>query len=248
MEEYIDKEYCLRVRGPFACFTRPEMKVERVSYDVITPSAARAIFQAIYWKPAIRWEITKIEVLAPIKRFTIKRNEVEAIMSYNEKKIKDSSYGTLGFDVSDKRQQRASYILRDVDYRIYAKMVYIPERARSASCQKHYNEEYSEAERKAENPRKYQEIFERRAKAGQCFTMPYLGCREFTCSFEYVDLEHGETSLEPRPIPESRDLSIMLYDMDFERDRKNPPAMFYHAQMTEGVILVPPMDSNEILR
>ncbi len=78
--------------------------------------------------------------------------------------------------------------------------------------------------------------------------MPYLGCREFTCAFEYVDLEAGETALEPKPIPESRDLSIMLYDMDFERDRKNPPAMFYHAQMTEGVILVPPMDSNEILR
>lgn len=236
------------MRGPFACFTRPEMKVERVSYDVITPSAARAIFQAIYWKPAIRWEITKIEVLAPIKRFTIKRNEVEAIMSYNEKKIKDSSYGTLGFDVSDKRQQRASYLLRDVDYRIYAKMVYIPVKDRSASCQDHYKKVYSEAERKAENPRKYQEIFERRAKAGQCFTMPYLGCREFTCAFEYVDLEHSETSLEPKPIPESRDLSIMLYDMDFERDRKNPPAMFYHAQMTDGVILVPPMDSNEILR
>ncbi len=238
MEEYIDKEYCLRVRGPFACFTRPEMKVERVSYDVITPSAARAIFQAIYWKPAIRWEITKIEVLAPIKRFTIKRNEVASIMSK----------GSTGINVSEDRRQRASYILRDVDYRIYAKMVYIPIRSRSASCQKHYNEEYSEAERKAENPRKYQEIFERRAKAGQCFTMPYLGCREFTCAFEYVDLEHGETSLEPKPIPESRDLSIMLYDMDFERDRKNPPAMFYHAQMTEGVILVPPMDSNEILR
>lgn len=119
MEEYIDKEYCLRVRGPFACFTRPEMKVERVSYDVITPSAVRAIFQAIYWKPAIRWEITKIEVLAPIKRFTIKRNEVVSIMSK----------GSTGINVSEDRRQRASYILRDVDYRIYAKMVYIPVRS-----------------------------------------------------------------------------------------------------------------------
>ena len=114
--EYVDKEYCLRVRGPFACFTRPEMKVERVSYDVITPSAARAIFQAIFWKPAIRWEITKIEVLAPIKRFTIKRNELASIMSR----------GSKGVDISEDRRQRASYLLRDVDYRIYAKMVYIP--------------------------------------------------------------------------------------------------------------------------
>ena len=158
------------------------------------------------------------------------------------------SKGSTGINISEDRRQRASYILRDVDYRIYAKMVYIPVRKRSASCQKHYKEVYSEAERKAENPRKYQEIFERRAKAGQCFTMPYLGCREFTCSFEYVDLEAGEVALEPKPIPESRDLSIMLYDMDFEQGRKNPPAMFYHAQMTEGVIRVPSMDSNEILR
>ena len=159
--EYVDKEYCLRVRGPFACFTRPEMKVERVSYDVITPSAARAIFQAIFWKPAIRWEITKIEVLAPIKRFTIKRNELASIMSR----------GSKGVDISEDRRQRASYLLRDVDYRIYAKMVYIPLRERTADCQKHYKEVYTDAEREAENPAKYQAIFERRARAGQCFTM-----------------------------------------------------------------------------
>ena len=236
--EYVDKEYCLRVRGPFACFTRPEMKVERVSYDVITPSAARAIFQAIFWKPAIRWEITKIEVLAPIKRFTIKRNELASIMSR----------GSKGVDISEDRRQRASYLLRDVDYRIYAKMVYIPLRERTADCQKHYKEVYTDAEREAENPAKYQAIFERRARAGQCFTMPYLGCREFTRAFEYVDLDNKEDVIFPEPINESRERSIMLYDMDFESDKKSPPAMFYHPQMIEGVILVPPIDSNEILR
>lgn len=239
-QAYVDKEYCLRVRGPFACFTRPEMKVERVSYDVITPSAARAIFQAIYWKPAIRWEITKIEVLAPIKRFTIKRNELASIMSK----------GSQGVDISEEknRELRASYLLRDVDYRIHAKMIYIPLRDRSRSCQKHYKEIYTDAERQAECPAKYQAIFERRAKAGQCFTMPYLGCREFTCSFEYVDLDSSQAPLLPEPIAESRDLSIMLYDMDFESNPKCPPAMFYHPQMVDGVILVPPMDSTDILR
>lgn len=235
---YTDKEYCLHVWGPFACFTRPEMKVERVSYDVITPSAARAIFQAIFWKPAIRWEVTKIEVLAPIKRFAIKRNEVASIMSK----------GSKGIDITADRRQRASYILRDVDYRIYAKMIYIPLKNRSLECKKHYKDVYTDDERAAENPVKYQEIFERRANKGQCFTMPYLGCREFACSFEYVDWDNPKVPLEPKPIQESRDLSIMLYDMDFEEDEKCPPAMFYHPEMVNGVIIVPPRDSNEILR
>lgn len=238
-EAYTDKEYCLRVRGSFACFTRPEMKVERVSYDVITPSAARAIFQAIFWKPAIRWEVTKIEVMNPIKWFTIKRNEVAKI---------ETASGQ-GFDASDpkNRRQRASYLLRDVDYRIYARMVYIPVRERTKACREHFDKVYSDDERSAEGPGKYQAIFERRAKSGQCFTMPYLGCREFTCSFEYVDLVAGEELLE-EPIDESRDLSIMLYDMDFDKSKKCPPPMFYHARMEHGVILVPPADSDEILR
>lgn len=235
---YTDKEYCLRVRGSFACFTRPEMKVERVSYDVITPSAARAIFQAIFWKPAIRWEVTKIEVLAPIRWFTIKRNELASIMSA----------GSDGIDITKEREQRSSYLLRDVDYRIYAKMIYIPLSERSESCQKHFKESYTDAERAAENPGKYQAIFERRARAGQCFTMPYLGCREFTCDFEYIPLDESQPPLHPEPIKESRDLGFMLYDMDFKNDAKCPPPMFYRAQMTDGVIAVPPMDSNEVLR
>ncbi len=120
--EFYDKEYCLEVWGPLACFTRPEMKVERVSYDVITPSAARAIFEAIFWKPAIRWQITRIEVLNPIKWDSIRRNEVGAVAQ--GKKLSPPIY------IEDKRQQRNSLLLKDVHYRIYARMVYIPPKDR----------------------------------------------------------------------------------------------------------------------
>lgn len=234
-KQYFDKEYCLRIRGDFACFTRPEMKVERVSYDVITPSAARAIFQAIFWKPAIEWEITRIEVLAPIKRYSILRNEVGALMNPKSD----------GINAAESRRQRSSYILRDVDYRISAKMKFIPIGDRSEACQKHYREVYTEEERRADNPAKYQAMFERRAKAGQCFTMPYLGCREFTCSFEYVDLEE---ELLPAPIDETRDLGYMLYDLDFQQNPQCPPPMFFHATLEHGVVCVPSRDSQEIRR
>lgn len=232
---YFDKEYCLRIRGEFACFTRPEMKVERVSYDVITPSAARAIFQAVFWKPAIQWQITKIEVLSPIKHISIKRNEVAKIMSPKSD----------GFFIGEERTQKSGYILRDVDYRIYAKMVYIPVEKRDKESQRIYQEEYDDAQRASENPGKYNGMFERRAKNGQCFTMPYLGTREFTCSFELVENPDGAL---PAPIKETRDLGYMLYDMDFEQNRDVPPAMFYRAQMTDGIILVPEKGSEEVLR
>ena len=111
--EYYDKEFCLEVRGEYACFTRPELKVERVSYDVITPSAARAIFEAIFWKPAIRWQITKIEVLKPIKWVNIRRNEVGAVAAQNP------------IFIEDKRQQKNSLMLQDVCYRIWAKLEFI---------------------------------------------------------------------------------------------------------------------------
>ena len=114
--EHYDKEYCLEVWGDYACFTRPELKVERVSYDVITPSAARAIFEAIFWKDAIRWEITKIEVLNPIKWTSIRRNEVGAVGNLKTKCI----------FIEEKRQQRNSLLLKDVRYRIHAKQVFIP--------------------------------------------------------------------------------------------------------------------------
>ena len=112
--EYYDRGFCLEVWGPMACFTRPELKVERVSYDVITPSAARAIFEAIFWKPAIRWQITKIEVLNEIKWTSVRRNEVGAVASKNPVYIED------------KRQQKNTLLLQDVRYRIWAKLIFIP--------------------------------------------------------------------------------------------------------------------------
>lgn len=223
--EYTDKEFCLEVWGPIACFTRPELKVERVSYDVITPSAARAIFEAIFWKPAIHWQVTKIEVLNPIKWTSIRRNEVGATASKNP------------IFIEDKRQQKNSLMLRDVRYRLYAKLEFIPLRKRK--------EQTNSEEHPDENPAKYNAMFERRASKGQCFTQPYLGTRECSASFKLVDPEKDTLDT---PISESRDLGIMLYDMDFEANLKNPPAMFYRAKMDNGVIIVPPKDSEEVLR
>ncbi len=225
--EYTDKEFCLEVWGERACFTRPELKVERVSYDVITPSAARAVFEAILWKPAIRWEITKIEVLNPIKWENIRRNEVAYVAGRNAQSVY----------IEDKRQQRNSLLLRDVHYRLYAKLIYIPVSQRNPAEQKR-------AAGQDENPMKYYEMFERRASKGQCFNQPYLGTREFSCAFRLVS--NNEVGLKP-PIQEDRDLGIMLYDMDFS-DSKNIMPMFYRAEIKQGVINVPPRNSEEILR
>lgn len=226
--EYYDKEFCLEVWGPIACFTRPELKVERVSYDVITPSAARAIFEAIFWKPAIHWQITKIEVMSPIKWTSVRRNEVGAVASNNP------------IYIEDKRQQKNSLLLKDVHYRIWAKLEYIPIRKRIKQPDLFENEEH-----KDENPGKYNAMFERRASKGQCFTQPYLGTRECSASFKLIN---PDKDVLDSPINENRDLGIMLYDMDFSKNPKNPPAMFYRAKMNKGIIIVPPKDSEDILR
>ena len=223
--EYFDKEFCLEVWGPMACFTRPELKVERVSYDVITPSAARAIFEAIFWKPAIHWQVTKIEVLNPIKWTSIRRNEVGAVASKNP------------IYIEDKRQQKNTLMLKDVRYRIWARLEFIPMRKRA--------EKSDDGEHNDENPAKYNAMFERRASKGQCFNQPYLGTRECSAAFKLVN---PETDVLDTPIAEDRDLGIMLYDMDFATDLKNPPAMFYRAKMENGVIIVPSKDSEEVLR
>lgn len=229
--EYTDREFCLEVWGDMACFTRPELKVERVSYDVITPSAARAIFEAIFWKPAIHWQITKIEVLNPIKWTSVRRNEVGAVAS------KSVIY------IEAKRQQKNSLLLKDVHYRIWAKMEY-----RSVAKRKIERDLFSHEPGKDENPMKYYQMFERRASKGQCFNQPYLGTREFSASFRLIN--PNEEALTP-PISEeqggTKDLGIMLYDMDF-KDPKNILPMFYRPQMKDGVIIVPPINSEEILR
>ena len=182
--EHTDKEYGLEVWGDWACFTRPELKVERVSYDVITPSAARAIFEAILFKRyAMRWQITRIEVLNPIKWTTIRRNEVGAVAGKSS-----------------------------IFYRIYAKLVFIPvkDRPKEAFVKHKPGDD--------ENPMKYYQMFERRAAQGQCFTQPYLGCREFAANWRLI--EDSETLVPP--LSEDRDLGIMLYDMDFDKDLKKP--------------------------
>lgn len=236
--EYHDKEFCLEVWGPYACFTRPELKVERVSYDVITPSAARAIFEAIFWKPAIKWQVTKIEVLNPIKWINIRRNEVGAVASRNP------------IFIEDKRQQKNSLMLQDVRYRIWAKLEFIPKWKRNESKNMQIDREEEDLLRKDENPGKYNAMFERRASKGQCFNQPYLGTRECIASFRLVDYDNEKLST---PIVEDRDLGLMLYDMDFKNikshcDWKTADATFYRAKMEKGVIIVPPRDSEEVLR
>ena len=229
MDKTKPKLYCLEIRGDFACFTRPELKVERVSYDVITPSAARNIFQCIFWKPAIQWHIRRIEVLKPILRTSIRRNEVGSTMSHK---------ATKPLFIEENRQQRTAYILRDVAYRIYAEMEFIPLEKRTKKQQEECKDP------KAETPEKYDAIFLERATKGKCFTQPYLGCREFACSFEYIP--RGQE--QDLPIDESRDLGIMLFDMDFEKRPLCPPPLFFHAHMVNGVIEVPHKSSKEILR
>lgn len=225
--EYTDKEYCLEVWGDWACFTRPELKVERVSYDVITPSAARAIFEAILFKRyAMYWQVTKIEVMNPIRWVTIRRNEVGAVA------------GKSVIYIEDKRQQKNSLLLQNVRYRIYAELRFIPvkERPKEAFVKHQPGND--------ENPMKYYQMFERRASQGQFFTQPYLGCREFVANWKYID---NTEQLDP-PLAEDRDFGIMLYDMDFDGNPQRPDAMFYRAKMEQGVIVVPDKNSEEVLR
>ena len=229
--EYHDKIFCIETWGPNACFTRPELKVERVSYGVITPSAARAIFEAIFWKPAIRWEITEIAVLNPIKWMSIRRNEIGKTAPTTINKLRSISIDDKGI-----RQQRNAVILKNVHYRIWAKMVFIPPRLRKSN---------KLSEGQDENPKKYQEIFERRAQNGQCFTQPYLGTREFSAYFKFV--RENDNNLKT-PIQEDRDFGIMFYDMDYSKGLKQPTPMFYRPKMINGLIKVPTLSDKEILR
>ena len=217
------KTYCLEVSGDFACFTRPEMKVERVSYDIITPSAARAVFEAILWKPAIRWRVRKIEVLKPIRWISLRRNEVGAVVPVGSvKSAMSKGVGDLTLYIEDERQQRAGLFLRDVAYRLHADMEVLPTAG-------------------ANNPPpKFWEMFERRAGKGQCVNQPYLGCREFACDFRLA--KEGEPAT---PIAETRDLGWMLHDMDFE-NAADPKPRFFRAELQGGVLAVPDAESAEV--
>ncbi|MDD4885881.1 MAG: type I-C CRISPR-associated protein Cas5c [Thiomonas sp.] len=218
------KRFCLELSGPWACFTRPEMKVERVSYDVMTPSAARACFEAILWKPAIRWHVRRIEVLKPIRWINLRRNEVASVVSTrNTETAMKVGHGDLALYIEDDRQQRAGLFLRDVAYRVHADLEFIPERDPGAIAMK------------------YQEMFERRARRGQCVNQPYLGCREFAAAFRLVD----DAGAEPAPLAESRDLGFMLHDLDFTNPA-DPQPRFFRAKLENGVLQVPAWNSTEV--
>lgn len=209
----------LKVWGEYACFTRPEMKVERVSYDVMTPSAARGILEAIYWKPSIKWAIDRIHVINPIRFDNIRRNEIEAKLPLSTvKKAMGDGDSPVEIFIEDKRQQRAALVLRDIVYIIEA--------------------HFELTNGQDNNSAKHKEIFERRARKGQCFHQPYFGCREFPASFELIkdDIPRSKLSGE-------KDLGWMLYDIDFE---KNMEAKFFRAIMCDGVIEIPPFKGKEV--
>ncbi|TDP83717.1 CRISPR-associated Cas5d family protein [Aquabacterium commune] len=218
------RRFCLEVTGDYACFTRPEMKVERVSYDLITPSAARAVFDAILWKPAIRWRIRKIEVLKPVRWISVRRNEVSSVVSNrNALAAMNEGHGQLALYIEEDRQQRAGLFLRDVAYRLYAEMEFLTDESRG-------------------NPAKYTAMFTRRAAAGQCVNQPYLGCREFAASFRPVPVletgrgAYGVADTEPAALQEmSADLGWMLYDLDYA-DRADPKPQFFRARVERGVM------------
>ncbi len=201
----------LKVSGENACFTRPEMKVERVSYDVMTPSAARGILEAILWKPAIRWRILQIDVLNPIKWESVRRNEVGAVVPAGSvKTAMKKGEGALGLHIEKERQQRAGLFLRDVAYLVHAEF------------------ELTDAAGDEDTLVKFTEMFIRRASNGQCFHRPYFGCREFPVDFEFIQKDADG----PTPINETRDLGWMLYDMDYSGEE--PMSQFFHAEMVHG--------------
>ncbi|MBC6438281.1 MAG: type I-C CRISPR-associated protein Cas5 [Rhodobacteraceae bacterium] len=207
------------VSGDYACFTRPEMKVERVSYDVITPSAVRGILEAIHWKPAITWVVARIHVLKPIRFTSFRRNEVGSKIPMGSVSSARNSgdISKLGLHVDQDRQQRAMLCLSRVEYGIEARF----------QMTRHAGPEDTAA--------KHAEMFRRRAERGQCFHQPYLGVREFPADVRLVE-EFPETELPPDD--QGRDLGWMLDDFDYPDDGKDalPSPYFYRARMRDGVI------------
>ncbi|GAB0112481.1 type I-C CRISPR-associated protein Cas5c [Acidisoma sp. C75] len=221
----------LWVGGRYACFTRPEMKVERVSYEVMTPSAARGILEAIHWKPAIRWVIDEIHVLKPIRFQSIRRNEVAEKIPVRSvaSAMKSGAVGDLFLKVEDARQQRAATLLSDVAYVIAA----------------HF--EMTGRAGPEDNPAKHLDTFNRRARRGQCFQQPSLGTREFPAEFRLIEPETAmpvaETQDSTLGFGTPRDLGFMLYDIDHAGDRHS---LFFRAELRDGVLRVPQPGSSEI--
>lgn len=203
----------VKVWGEYALFSRPEMKVERCSYDVITPSAARGILEAIYWHPGMKWVIDKIYVQKPVQFTSIRRNEVKSkISSNNVLPVYNGADKPLHISTKSDIVQRASLLLRDVSYVIEA----------------HF--EMTEKAVESDNPGKFKDIIMRRLKRGECYHTPYFGCREFPANFCLCEDEKIETAYSGE-----KDLGFMLYDMDFS-DLDNIQPMFFRALMKDGVI------------
>jgi CRISPR-associated protein Cas5d len=221
----------LKVWGEYACFTRPEMKVERVSYDVITPSAARGVLEAIYWKPQVRWVIERLHVLKPIRFTNIRRNEVSAKLPEGAARqaMKGTASEPLALFIEETRQQRAATILCDVAYAIEARFELLDP---TETIEKHYN------------------MFKRRAEKGQYFHHPFLGCREFPCEFDWIDGQIPEADASLRG---TRDLGYLLHDIEYRPtsaskggtvcahtgERRDTLPHFFRAEMHNGVIEVP---------
>ncbi|HSP78435.1 MAG TPA: type I-C CRISPR-associated protein Cas5c, partial [Myxococcaceae bacterium] len=200
----------VRARGPVACFTRPEMKAERVSYEVMTPSAGRGLLEAVLWKPAIRWHVHEIAVLAPIQWTSFRRNEVGSRAS---PKVRD-------FHVEERRAQRNTVALRDVDYILTCSF------------------ELTGRAGPEDNVRKFEEMFERRLERGQTFQQPYLGCREFA-----AEVEPAPSEFSPLQPAVDRPLGWMFYDFDYGPGGEAPVRpLFFEARLSGGVLHVPPRD------
>jgi len=202
----------VRTRGPFACFTRPELKVERVSYPVMTPSAARGALEAVLWKPAIAWRIHRIHVLSEIRFTAFRRNEVNSRAVSPPLAVMADGGSISPYFADEDRAQRNTVALRDVDYLIEASF----QMTRRAGP--------------SDNLQKFVEMFERRLERGQHFHQPYLGCREFI-----ADVLPGDNA--PPAIDDTRDLGLMLQDIVFS-PKKNR-AVFFEARLEHGVLTVP---------
>ena len=202
----------MEVWGDRALFTRPEMKVERVSYDVPTPSAARGMLEAVYYHPGLVWHIDRIFVMNPIQFTNIRRNEVDVkILASDLRNAAQGGTKPLGIATANSIQQRAALMLRNVHYVIEA----------------HFD--MTDKAQPSDNPGKFQDIIKRRLRKGQCFSQPYLGCRECTAHFRLWEGGEIET------VQETRDLGYMLYDMDYSNPISITP-MFFRAKMVNGVI------------
>lgn len=214
----------LEVWGDYALFTRPEMKVERVSYDVMTPSAARGILEAIFWHPGLRWVVDRIQVCSPIRFTNIRRNEVsEKISARNARAAMEGGKGELFLATSDKIQQRASLLLQDVHYVIDA----------------HF--EMTEQASPGDNPGKFQEMMRRRVEKGQFYHEPYFGCREYPVHFKACEKRPDC----PEELKGEKDLGYMLWDLDYQ-DPANIRPLFFRAMLHDGVLTVPVRDSGEV--